>query len=335
MILINDKPTLKKHKRNLIKVLPKASRKDFIIGNFHKLRKVFVKKLSLLICLFVFNSFALEVTSYNIRNFDKKGKGTDKKELTNILQSLNSDIIAVQEIYNNRSFEKYVQKSLPEYKLILSRCGGGGQQNLGFLYNPEKVDFIKEVEDARIASPDDIVPQYGCASLRPAFLGFFKDRSTNKEFVAVVVHLKAGSGSRNYAKRWKQYDYLSKMIRSLRNARQKNIIILGDFNTTGYDHRDQDYNRFMQLLSKTGSDTASEEIACTSYWGGRNQNDDIELPSTLDHIVYSKNFMGLRLKSVEVGSHCKVAGCQEVYDSVLGRSYEAVSDHCPITASFE
>ena len=295
-----------------------------------------MKKFIFLACLVALNSFAsIKITTFNIRNFDKKGKGTDKGELLRIINSLNSDVIAVEEIYNNRSFQKFVNRELPEYRLLLSQCGGGGQQNLGFLYKAEKVELIKQAEDARIASPDDIVPQYGCGSLRPAMLGFFKERKTKKEFVAVAVHLKAGSGTKNYAKRWKQYNYLVKMIRSLRLANNRNIIVLGDFNTTGYDLRDQDYVKFNKMLSSTGTDTASKRISCTSYWGGKDYNDDIEEPSTLDHIVYTNNFMGYSLKSVSVAAHCKVAQCQEVYNSVLGRSYEAVSDHCPVTALFE
>jgi endonuclease/exonuclease/phosphatase family metal-dependent hydrolase len=83
---------------------------------------VLVKKLTLLLCFVVFNSYALEISSFNIRNFDKKGKGTDKSELSRIFQTLNSDIIAIQEIYNNRSFQKYVTKYLPQYKLIAPRA---------------------------------------------------------------------------------------------------------------------------------------------------------------------------------------------------------------------
>lgn len=295
-----------------------------------------MKKILLLCCFVALNSYAsLKISAYNIRNFDKKGLGTDKYELLNIINQMDSDVIAVEEIFNNSSFQKFVNKNLPEYSLVLSNCGGGGQQNLGFLYKREKVELTKQVEDASIASPDDIVPQYGCGSLRPAMLGFFKERKSKKEFVAVAVHLKAGSGSKNYAKRWKQYNYLVKMVRSLRLAQNKDIVILGDFNTTGYDLRDQDYVKFNHMLTTAGAKTASEKIACTSYWTGNDYNDDIEEPSTLDHIVYTNNFMGYQLKSVSVGAHCKVANCQQVYNSVLGRSYEAVSDHCPVTALFE
>ena len=315
--------------------MPKADRKDSI-EVIHKLRKVIVKKLTLLVCLFVINSYAsLKITSFNIRNFDKKGEGTDKVELVKILQDLQSDVIAVEEIYNNSSFENLVRKNLPDYKLVLSRCGGGGQQNLGFLYNDQKVELVKSVEDSKISDPEDIMAQYGCGSLRPAMLGFFKDRNSKKEFVAIAVHLKAGSGSKNYAKRWKQYNYITKMIRSLRLANNKDVIVIGDFNTTGYDKRDQDYTKFVQMLSSSGTSTASDQVACTSYWGGKDHNDGIEEPSVLDHIVYTKSFMGMKLRSVSIGTHCQVADCKETYNSVLGRSYEAVSDHCPLSAHFE
>lgn len=295
-----------------------------------------MKKLTFLLCFFVFNSFAsIRVTSFNIRNFDKSGKGTDKVELHRILKNVDSDIISVEEIYNKKSFQKFAQKYLPQYRLQLSTCGGGGQQKLGFLYKNEKVELLSYVEDGKISDPDDILTGYGCGSLRPAMVGFFRERESNKKFVAVAVHLKAGSGTKNYAKRWRQYNYIKKMIRSLRLANHKDIVVLGDFNTTGYDRKDKDYDKFNFMLNQTGTDTVSKNIGCSAYWSGRIYTDDIEEPSTLDHIVYTKNFMGMALKSVKVGSHCQVAKCQEVYDSVLGRSYEAVSDHCPITASFE
>lgn len=300
---------------------------------------VFVKKFILFflfISVFAFNSYAsLKFSTFNIRNFDKKGSATDKSELLKIINQMDADIIAIEEIYNNQSFEKFVSKYLEDYKLLLSRCGGGGDQNLGFLYRVNKVELINQIEDAAIAALGGVVPQYGCSSLRPAMLGFFKERQTGKEFVAVSVHLKAGSGTRNYAKRWKQYDYIVQMVRSLRLSKNNNIIIMGDFNTTGYDAKDSDFIKFNKMLSSSGTQTASENIGCTSYWSGRIYNDDIEEPSILDHIVYSNNFLGYQLKSVTVGSHCQVARCQQVYESVLGRSYEAVSDHCPVTAHFE
>jgi len=280
-------------------------------------------------------SASLKVSTFNIRNFDKYGEGTNKVELENIFKDLKSDIVSVEEIYNNNSFEKFVDNKLTDYKLVLSRCGGGGQQNLGFIYKSDRFDLLKTDEDSTISDPGGLVPSYGCGSLRPAMIGFFYDKFTQKKLVAITVHLKAGSGSRNYAKRAKQYRLLIKMIRSLRMAGHKDILVMGDFNTTGFDSKDVDYKNFTHLLTQTGTDTVSKNISCTSYWSGENQHDDIEEPSTLDHIVYTQNLLGLKLTDITTGAHCKKAKCQEVYDSVLGTTYESVSDHCPVSAVFE
>lgn len=297
---------------------------------------VFVKKLILLLLSICLNANAsFQVSAFNIRNYDKNGENTDKKELVKIIESLDSDLISIEEIYNNTSFEKLVKSSLPNYALSLSRCGGGGKQNIGFLYRKDRLELLNTAEDTRLADPYGTVSTYGCGSLRPGYLGFFMDKETEKKFVAMTVHLKAGSGSQNYAKRAIQYNLLTKITRELRLAGHNDILIMGDFNTTGFDAKDDDYKNFSSMLTKSGTDTASKNLKCTSYWSGENHNDDIEEPSTLDHIVYSGNLLGLKLKEAKVSTHCQKANCEEVYNSVLGVSYESVSDHCPVTAKFE
>lgn len=295
-----------------------------------------MKKFVLGFLLISFSAHAaMQVTSYNIRNFDKKGEGTDKVELIKILKSLGSDLIAVEEIYNNESFENLVLKHFPKHAFVLSRCGGGGKQNVGFLYRKDKLILNKLVEESKISDPSGTVTSYGCASLRPALLGFFTEIESNKKFVAVAVHLKAGSGSKNYAKRAWQYKFLGKMVRELRLAGHKDILLMGDFNTTGFDNKDQDYKNFSRMLNLSGTETASKNIKCTSYWRGKNTSDDIEEPSVLDHVVHNSNFLNMKLTESYVGAHCKLANCQEVYNSTLGTSYMDVSDHCPVTARFE
>lgn len=295
-----------------------------------------MKKLTLLLCLFVFNSYAsLKISSFNIRNFDKQKNSTDKIELLKIIQNLDADLMAVEEIYNNNSFIKFVQTHLPDYELILSQCGGRGKQNVGLLYRKDKLELNKYVEDEKIAYVNGANSQGKCASLRPALLGYFKEKKSNKKFVAIAVHLKAGSGTKNYNKRWKQYDYIAKMVKNLKAAKIQNIVMMGDFNSTGFNLKDQDYKKFLQMLSLTKTQTISQKLACTAYWGGKDYNDNIEEPSILDHVVYTQGFLGMALKRATVGSHCQLAHCQEAYTSVLGRSYQVVSDHCPVTAVFE
>jgi endonuclease/exonuclease/phosphatase family metal-dependent hydrolase len=295
----------------------------------------FVKRTLCFLLLLSFSAQAkFQISTFNIRNYDKKSEHTDKKELSSILNDLNSDLIATEEIYNNESFIKFIDKEMPDYNLVLSRCGGGGSQNIGFVYKKSTLALEELVEDAKIADLGGVT-SYGCSSLRPALLGFFRELKTNKKFVAIALHLKAGGGSRNFEKRNRQYKYILKMIRELRLAGHKNIIVLGDLNTTGWGKNDQDEKNFLNLLKKSGTSSTSKNLQCTSYWAGKNQSDDLEEPSVLDHIVHTPNFMGLSMERTYVGAHCKVANCELVYNSVLGSTYSNVSDHCPVTAVFK
>ena len=272
----------------------------------------------------------LSISSYNIRNFDKKKQITNKPLLKNIISNLNTDLLGIQEVYNNDSFTSFAKAEFPGYKLALSECGGGARQNLGFMYKNSVLKLNNTVEDSRITDQN----RDGCSSLRPALLGFFTVRSTGKKFVAIVLHLKAGSGSRNYKKRKKQYGSILKMIKELRENNHKNIVLMGDMNTTGWTNRDQDFRNFNYMLSRAGLKSISEKLLCTAYWNGRVRNDNIEVPSTIDHVLYTNKFLGMDMNRANVGSHCELASCGESYKDSLGLSYSSVSDHCPISASF-
>jgi len=275
-------------------------------------------------------SLSLDVGTYNIRNFDKFGASTNKELLESIIRRADPDLLAVQEIFNAESFKSFVAKSLPEYRLVLSECGGGGSQKLGFLYKDSALELLSLSEDARLENAF----ARRCGSLRPALIGIFKRTGSDQSFAAVNVHLKAGSGSSSYTRRARQYRFIQGIVADLRKNGHQDALLMGDFNTTGYDHRDVDYRNFAALLGNIQAKTSAEQVACSSYWGGQDYNDNIEEPSTLDHVVYTNNFLGAATATATVGSHCERAECKVVYDGVLGESYQNVSDHCPVTVSF-
>ena len=272
----------------------------------------------------------LNVGTYNIRNFDKPGTHTNKKLLKQSILEASPDLLAVQEIHNQSSFKSFVTKELKGYSLALSNCGGGGGQKLGFVYRFSKLRLKKSYEDRRLTSAFD----NGCGSLRPAFVGIFEDLEEGRTFVALSVHLKAGSGSRNFERRATQYKHIQDMFAEFEADGHKAILAMGDFNTTGFDHRNQDYINFKRLLTSTGSMTSAQEVSCTSYWSGTNYNDGIEEASTLDHVVFNPGFASYGTPEIKVGGHCAKARCEDVYEDVLGEGYQTVSDHCPVTVSF-
>lgn len=286
-----------------------------------------LKLIGLLVVLSLQCFAGLKFGSYNIRTFDKNGSYTNKVELKEIIRKANFDFYSVEEIVNAESFKNFIKINFPQFDVVLSSCGGAGRQKLGFVYNRFKVKMLSIREDDILSD----VKSSGCDSLRPAMIGEFQQISNGRKFNAIAVHLKAGSGSRNYSRRNTQYAILGDLVEAFQKRGQKDIVIMGDFNTTGYALRDADYKNFRKFLNDHSLSTSARYIRCTSYWGGSDYSDNIEEASTLDHIVYSDNFMGNDSLSFDVYAHCEKARCRDTYVNVLGTSYEEVSDHCPIS----
>ncbi len=86
-----------------------------------------------IITTFMFSATAgLKIGAYNIRNFDKPGSPTNKALLKQNILKESPDLLAVEEIFDKWSFKSFVQKELKGYEVVLSQCGGGGSQKLGF-----------------------------------------------------------------------------------------------------------------------------------------------------------------------------------------------------------
>lgn len=267
------------------------------------------------------------VSTFNIRNFDKDpGSGkTNLVELDAILKSTLSDVMAFEEIVNRKAFESLVQKSLPGYSAEISKCGGSGKQNLAIAYNTKTFEMVKKTEDLTFSEDANT-----CGSLRPVFLVSLRHKESKAIYTFGVVHLKAGGNERAFSQRWKQYSklaYLSKARAS------ENLILLGDFNSTGYNLQNEDFHKFEAFTADAGMKTTSDKIACTNFWTGTSGGYDYE-PSILDHIVVQDK-MSSSVESVKVGSHCAKVKCQPSTPEELGVAYKSVSDHCPVQVTFK
>lgn len=289
-----------------------------------------MKCLTLLLMMALSAVAGLEVGTFNIRNFDRSPNSTDKNLLQKMILEMNPDLLAVQEIYNDSSFKRFVRERLSGYGAILSECGGSGRQKLGFIYKKQSLEMLSHWEDGRLES----ALAASCGSLRPALGAIFKNKEDGTVFAAMSVHLKAGSGSRNHSRRAKQYNLLAQIVEELQAPGQGNVLVMGDFNTTGYDLRNSDYRAFRSFLGKASAQTSAESAQCTSYWAGRDYRDGIEEASTLDHVVYAGDYFHRNFAGALAGGHCLKAACRDVPEEVLGASYQSVSDHCPVAVSF-
>lgn len=296
-----------------------------------------MNKIIILTLVFSFSSAVLSATrfaTYNIRHFDSQSTRTNKAELKRILDDLGADFITVEEIVNTSSFKTFLQKNYPNFRVVFSRCGGGGKQKIGFVYNAFKFKLNKYYEDARFSDPAAPSGQASCGRLRPVLVGYFEKLKTREEFVVLGVHLKAGGQTRSYNTRKIQYLMLANLVKNLKRKGQNDILVMGDFNTTGYNLNDRDYHNFSDMLADVKMETVAQKINCTAYWSGANRSDNIEESSVLDHIVYPTNFLGERAQTIKVHSHCKKVRCQNTSEKRLGISYKEVTDHCPVSITF-
>ncbi len=283
----------------------------------------------ILILLLSFPGWAKwSVTTYNIRNFDndfRAGK-TDLEELARIIKSVQSDVMAFEEVVNVKAFETLVKKNLPGYSYEVSKCGGGGKQQLAVAYNLKTFEFVSQVEDRTFSGSGSS----NCGSLRPVLLVDLLHKESKKIYTFGVVHLKAGGNDRAYAQRWEQYLKLKNLSKRYAN---KNLILLGDFNSTGYNIKDEDFQRFEDFIDQSKMRTMTESLGCTNYWTGTAGGNEFQ-SSILDHIVIQdKNVSSV--EEVKVGSHCAKMDCRPATPEELGPSFEAVSDHCPVQVTFK
>lgn len=269
------------------------------------------------------------VATYNIRNFDRDpGAGqTDYQELARVITSMKSDVMAFEEVVNADAFASIMADSLPSHRYTMSTCGGRGKQRIAIAYNPAVFDFVSQKEDFTFSGSG---LDAACGSLRPVFLVTLRMKRTRETFVFAGIHLKAGGDPRSMQTRWGQYRKLENLAHEVGTSR---LILLGDFNTTGYNIRNEDYTRFSQFLDASGMWTATEELGCTNYWHGADENPSF-ISSVLDHIVMS-NAQALKVESTKVGAHCQRNSCREALESELGLSFTKVSDHCPVQVTFK
>ena len=266
------------------------------------------------------------VVTYNIRNFDKdtRAGGTDLLELSKILKSVQSDVMAFEEVVNAAAFDKLIKTNLAGYNYVMSKCGGFGRQHLAIAFNTRTFEYVHEVEDLSFTGTNG-----KCGSLRPVYLVTLMEKATKKIYTFGVVHLKAGGSIKAMTQRWTQYQKLTNLVKFYAD---QNLVLLGDFNTTGYNIRNEDYQKFEELLSGSRLRALTEVIGCTNYWTGTSGGQEFE-PSILDHVVLQDKNLRM-VETVQVGAHCAIAQCRPATPQDLGRSFQAVSDHCPVQVVF-
>jgi len=169
------------------------------------------------------SSGAVDIAAWNIENFPQTAE--TPSIVADLITSLGLDLIAVEEIASVDAFDELVAR-LPDHEAILSShtYGEGSYQKVGFLYNAD----LMTLDDGALLFEDQ-----GYDFPRPPLqVHITVDDGTHPavEFIAIVVHLKAGIGDDDRARRIAAIETLEAHLRDLVGAGKDQVLVMGDFN---------------------------------------------------------------------------------------------------------
>lgn len=296
----------------------------------------------------------LRIATYNIRNFPKDTMGqadggadggaapaeeaepdptmlvrkrneTDLELAVEILDKLDFDVLAVQEINDPRAFEE-----------LLARLGRKNGHRYEAKFSTEyphaqNTGIVVRADRARIESPK----VHAEIATRPTMRAGFSARIVSAkeggaDFGMLVLHLASGDSGGREKLRATQAGFAAKVVADLKSEwRDEDFVVVGDFNTAGHE---EELRAFDPAIAQSGSGLTRQknESACTTYH--TKGKDPLLVPSWIDH-VYTSSFAE-RDTSVPIvsGAHCAERSCQPFESSgpESGTSYWGVSDHCPV-----
>jgi len=242
----------------------------------------------------------LDIVTWNIEWYPKND--LTNTHISEIIDSLDVDIIALQEITDNVSFNELVN-SLEGWSGYKSGGSSSDYQELAYIINTNKVEIL--------SGPYTILNsyEYEFAYREPLVLECIYN---NNHIVIINVHYKCcdGSESRRLAASNLLYNYINS------NLDSEKVIVLGDFNDL---LNDSGINIFEPFLNDDDYSFADYKIAISSneYWSFPNW------PSHLDHILITNELFSNVISTNTVLIDYSINGGFSTYDYYI-------SDHRPV-----
>ncbi|MBB4660207.1 endonuclease/exonuclease/phosphatase family protein [Parvularcula dongshanensis] len=287
------------------------------------------------------NDGELRLATWNIRWFPdgtpREDAGTDLGWLACTLAFLDADVIALQEIKTTAASDvawavvtdAFRDYAGGEWQVDLQDCGGEGQQHTGFLYDADRVR-LERASDAWEMNGASLGPIDPCAgNLRPGRAAYVRSLTEGgADFSLVAVHLDSGRGEKDFRTRQEAYDRLDGLFsRLFASERDRDLIVMGDFNTMGADGIMEGPSE-IEALSQIAANEAPgfvlmpTDIPCTEYYRGQ--------CGALDHIVVAAGIAEREARLVSVSGICAARNGERFPEASPPAAYEVLSDHCPV-----
>jgi endonuclease/exonuclease/phosphatase family metal-dependent hydrolase len=259
----------------------------------------------------------IKIATWNIRDLSTNSRSDfELLQISYILQ--NYDFIAIQEVNDQEVILRLVYwlKVLDNsYGSLFSPPSGTGseKEHYTFLYRKK---YIKRVGSWKLAEGD---------FARPPFIASFK--SANFDFTAISVHVCFACSGLGKEGRRLEIQRLTSLYRNLLNGKEKDILLMGDFNLEPND------GAFLNLQAVGSTQpilTCDSDEECTQLSTTRETNLFDNLWFDRDHVNEYENEHGIFDFDEELFED--PSGNTGDYRERYARL--AVSDHRPIWAKF-
>ncbi len=248
-------------------------------------------------------SSSLDIVTFNVEQFPLGGYET-VAELAILIEGMNADIIALQEISSESDFNK-LDDLLDDYSGIFYPIYNS-DWNLAYIYKDSEITINSSL--TKIIFDDDF-----WAFPRPPFELHAKHKPTSTDIILINNHLKCCGGSDNEDRRRSASDQLYSYINTTYPTEA--VVVLGDLNDE-IDGTNYNSNVFWSFVSDpSGFRVADMGIADGSalWWSYPSY------PSHIDHIIVSNELFGM----IDTTMVFKPDACYGDYSTII-------SDHRPV-----
>ncbi len=261
----------------------------------------------------------LETVSWNLEwyghNFGPLNEKKQTKNLLTIIDTLKADLYAFQEVFDQQSLSRLIDK-MKGYRGFVAKNMGGSQRT-AFVYNTRAIDSLSS------GLINEGQNEHDWAGGRfPFYFKFnYNAKDTTTLIYAVVIHAKCCADAESYKRRKdgarSLYEYLS------RNKPNANIILLGDYND------DVDVSIYKEKISPYKPFISHDEQfkVITKSLSLKGETTTIGYKDAVDHITMSNELFDEYIPDSEKVL-TEAAALIENYGSTT-------SDHYPVWAKFE
>jgi len=246
---------------------------------------------------------SLDIVTFNVELFPKEGYETIA-ELATLVEAMNADIIALQEISSTSDLQR-LDNLLDDYS-ALEYPIDNSDWNLAYLYNSSEIRI--DASETKIIFEDDWY-----SFPRPPFEIHATHLPSSTDLILLNNHLKCCGGSDNEERRRTASEKLYSYINN--NYPSKAVVVLGDLNDE-IDGSTFSSNVFWSFVNDPNNYSVADISIAegSSLWWSYPS-----WPSHIDHIIISNELFNM----VDTVITLKPDACYNDYPDVI-------SDHRPV-----